>query len=198
LKDITEETLEAFKESTVVNAFLNSETAYFSKLSKELDSNDPNHAAKFQFLARTVLKGHLALIEAMMFQLKQVILSMGDDKLFNQLEPVEVLALKDQSYEVQSNGKTKLRPKHHKFQANLTFTFAIFSKTLAPEYKMNKVNGWSDLLDVVEIRNRMTHPKNSESLVVSRDEWEKLIRAATWFNTEVNALMECFREHNRT
>lgn len=198
MEGITEETLKAFKESTVVNAFLNSETAYFSKLSRELDSNDPSHAAKFQYLARTVLKGHLALIEAMMFQLKQVTLSIGDDRLFDQLEPEEVLALKDQSYEVQSNGKVKLRSKHHRFLANLTLTFSVFSKVFAPEYKINKTSGWNDLLELVEIRNRMTHPRNSDSLTVSAGEWKKLVSAATWFDTEVNELMSCFRKQHLT
>ena len=196
MEGITQETRDAFKESSIVNAFLNSETAYFSKLSKELDSDDPNCSAKFQYLARTVLKGHLALIEAMIFQLKQITLSITDDKLSDLLEPEEVLALKDKSYEVQSNGKVKLRPKHHNFIANLTFTFSVFAKIFAPEYKINKSNGWSDLLEVVEIRNRMTHPKNSDSLTVSQEEWKKLVRSATWFNIEVNELMSSLRKYN--
>jgi len=72
----------------------------------------------------------------------------------------------------------------------IKFTFKSFSKIFAPDYVLaTGTNGWDKLVDSIEVRNRLTHPKNVSGFDVTRDEFRNAKNAAIWFQEQSTALV---------
>lgn len=94
----------------------------------------------------------------------------------------EAALLRDEAYDVTESGKPRAKPSFLPIQRNIRFTLAVFARAHGISLQPNcSGRGWQALRQAVETRNRITHPKASTDLSISRGEVELTTEAYTWF-----------------
>ena len=163
--------------------------SFFAKLSddvtsakKILDSNDS------QFSRRMYLRSLFALIEGNSFRLRQMALAAHKHR-GKCLSDDEVIVLKEKEINVTENGKLKVRTKHLEFIANVRFSQNCFLKAIGGKQPDYSDNGWALLKNAVKIRNRITHPRSEEDLIITDDELVLIDKAKEWYSNNVQYLL---------
>lgn len=169
---------------------LNQDIGAAIKLVRE---NPNNH-----FFRRTLIRTIFAMIEGAIYAMKQMILLQHNNKKF-ELTPAEHAILIEEGYELKENGQPKASVKFLKLAANLRFTLSIFAKNLTSlEYKFDATShGWVNLLKSIDIRNRITHPKQDTDLLITDDEFGNALSASTWFSASFQELMEAGADYSK-
>ena len=149
-------------------------------------NNDPEN----QFFRRTIIRTIFADIEGKTSILKQMIYAVYE---FGQIEllPEELALLKEESYELENNGKIKIKDKFLRLPENIRFTVNLFSRTMLGEDRNIDVSGkeWNDFKLALKVRNCLMHPKSIEDLNVNLDEITSALHASTWFAKQVTELL---------
>lgn len=141
------------------------------------------------FWRRVYVRAVYALIEGVTYRMKQYAIDIDNDdkKLLSQ---IEILLLQEDSYDLSDKGeliKSKVKIPINK---SIKIAFIFLSKVNEIEYKLNiSASGWQSFTEGLKIRDRITHPKNAEDLMISKEEEELVAKAALWF---VNSFNECF------
>ena len=143
-----------------------------------------------EFAHRTLVRTHFALVEGLTFQLIQLALAGGKDDpgLFS---AEEMGVLRQEKYELSNTGKPKSRTVFHDLLPSIRFAIGCFSQVYGaqfhPEYS---TPGWQAMGKLRLIRNRVTHPRNTEDLHLSDDDLRYATAAAGWFKTTMTSLFE--------
>lgn len=152
-----------------------------------------------QFLRRTYCRSAFAVIEGCIHLVKSAtynfnaglvafvdLLAAYGVKLkapiFSDVVPLgEAALLCERNPEVKSNGDIRQGVRFLDFERNFRFTFVmatrVFKVSCLPDYSKPD---WRGLLDAVEVRNRITHPKADASLDISDEELAKIAGALQW------------------
>ncbi|MBI1178716.1 hypothetical protein GC207_14885 [bacterium] len=139
------------------------------------------------FDTRSYVRAVFAAIEGDLFGMKRVIIERwketqhpfkGDD-LEQLLERPVILANTPQ--------KSGFLP----FHKNLKFVFKCFAEVHGSNFQL-KFNhaDWQALLDAVEVRNRLAHPKRLEDLTVTEKEQVWILQGARWYFFHRNRLFD--------
>ncbi|MCS4168521.1 hypothetical protein [Sphingobacterium sp. BIGb0116] len=136
-----------------------------------------------QFARRTYIRSIFSCIEGTISILKDVCLKAKPQEGKRYISIEEFVLLKEASYELGNNGKAKTTTKFLKLTDNIKFTFNILNRLFNSEIdlKLGKKE-WSNLLESIEVRNRITHPKNSNSFTITDEEITKCKDTISWFN----------------
>jgi hypothetical protein len=173
----------------------------YSKFCKAL-ADDVNAAADLlrandtQFTRRTYLRSCFALVDGMLFAHRTVVQAYTKDAAESPLPPkwteAERMLLQEVEYELADNGTVKVRGQ--KFQPFLKYTRFIFNVPAKHHRKSNPVDyggsGWQSFRAAYEIRNRITHPKSPDDLLISDGELVHIRAAVAWFVEAANCLMK--------
>jgi hypothetical protein len=158
-------------------------------LSKGLDTDVCSEA----FIKRTYARAFFAMVEGIIAQLKQLALHANAESRVFEVFELELLEERV-GYLDSSDGTAKPGNAKLSFLPNLQFSMTSAARALNLDFKLEKGGqGWLAMRDSVKIRDRITHPKNMDSLVISDDEMKKLGQANAWFRDETVRLIDLIR-----
>ena len=136
-----------------------------------------------QFTRRTYVRSVFAYIEGAIWLLKQTCLNVPPKTGVRHIDPATYALLQDQTYELKNNGEPKTQTKFLRLPDNLRFAFRTFDTLFQTKIDLGVGSGpWESFLKAVEIRHRITHPKNLTEFDVTDTELEVAQQVSSWFN----------------
>lgn len=113
---------------------------------------------------RLIIRAQISHIEAICHLMKRMVLSISDSKLSGEFEQREILQL--QNMKKDRKDPSKLISFYPESKSNLNFSFNSYARVFAPTFILqNEGRGWQDYLTLLQVRNRMTHPKDLNSQI---------------------------------
>ena len=146
------------------------------------------------FIKRTYTRSFFSMVEGITYQLKKIALQANKEA--NVFEAFEIALLEERAGHLADNGVAKDRNAKLRLLPNLQFAIRAAAKALNLNFILNKGSGWEALDDAVKIRDRITHPKTTESLLISDNDMRVLGQANAWFRDEIASLIELMRAHH--
>lgn len=144
------------------------------------------------FHVRTSIRTYSALIEGLLYQMRQVTLYSETDecKVF---EFEEKMILNEKTFSLNDNGEVKKKDSFERALPMLLFTLKQYPKihgaTFSPD---TSVHGWECMKIFISIRNRIVHPKSKGELELTHDEWRDINLGIDWFYSAIKAMFaEC-------
>jgi len=149
----------------------------------EMDRNDtPYHRRNF-------VRALFAMIEGSIYVIKQTVLVAGFSE--KKLSLAEIALLKEETFELDNKGNIRSQIKFLRVADNLRFTARSAARVFNCELDLGVgTQNWANFRELIKIRNRVTHPKNSDDYEISRDEAELARKVFYWFNDFIVASVE--------
>ena len=162
---------------------------------REALQNNPNS----QYLRRQLVRDFATYVEAHTFYLKKVVLVVQQmlfqliqldsplkarlNEFFSmEFKSSEIQLLREQNAEVDENGGVRSTTKYIQTTRNIRFAQAAYLRATKASFPVEyRSHGWAALREVIVLRNRLTHPKSKEDLIVTDEALENLIAANDWF-----------------
>lgn len=133
-----------------------------------------------EFAARTCIRTLFSELEAKIFLLHKLVLALqpfSQDKL----SPEETMLLKETLCSVGANGNITNSQKYIPFKNKLLFTLNLCAQRFNPNvYRDTSDPRWQDVLALIKIRNRITHPKSMNDLAISQHEVDTFNSGQEW------------------
>ena len=133
------------------------------------------------FWARSLIKTVVSFYEAQVHTLKNELIEFcGENDIL--IPPETLMFLKNTKYEIKDNGSIKEKFFQATLKAEIKFTFNQICLLQSFELKSGyDDNRWSMLMSTIEVRNRLTHPKNLLEQTVNEKEIENCVQSLMWF-----------------
>ena len=141
-----------------------------------------------EFWRRIYIRALFATIEADIFQRKQLaLMGHGDTYVFS---TAELTVLRELQYNVQNNGAINESAKFVPLAANYRLSFKLAAKVIGSQFELDcSGRPWQDFLDCIQIRNRITHPKTGDDIVVTKADAELAKSVADWWAPNMPAFL---------
>lgn len=157
-----------------------------------LDDNDT------QFARRAYIRSVFAYIEGTVWILKQVCLKAKPISGIRRMSLAEHALLSEETYELKSNGEPKVLTKFYRVPDNVKFIFGLINKLFQAGIDLGVgEKKWESFLKALEIRHRITHPKESLSFEISAKEILMCKEVCSWFNELVLACVKGFAQADK-
>jgi hypothetical protein len=131
-----------------------------------------------QTAKRLYARMFISYVESVLFKIKSEALEADTGKFSH----AELALLAEKSYDLSDKGEPIERTYFGKIERNLKFAFRAYAKAFVlnyePDYSSDR---WQAFQQVVKIRNRITHPKNSDSMIINDEENKAISKAHDWF-----------------
>lgn len=158
-------------------------------------------------MRRSYARALFAFIEGTMWGLKWFCYNIGSSKS-GRFTAEEMLLLSEREIKPQIDGSRpreqniwfREEPMKIGLETNLQFTFGMVGKLGGIRYSVDKgTAGWGKFKSAIKVRDRLTHPKSPDHLLVADDEVEVLCEAQLWFEGEMEKVLELVsREYQQT
>ena len=134
---------------------------------------------------RAYVRALFAQIEADIFVQKQGMLK--DTTGFSE---AEIAMLREETYSI-DRGKARIQTKFISIEDNFRFVLAMRNRNAKDKYQESfDGEGWHSLKKAIEIRNRLTHPKELADLTVSDSDMTLIRKAGFWVTRcSINAMV---------
>lgn len=143
-----------------------------------------------QFARRAYIRSTFAFLEATVWLLKKVCVTIlvQPGNSAKRLSLAEYALLQDQTYELRNNGEPSVQTKHLRLRDNLRFTFNVFNWISGSKIDPGVgTRSWDAFMRAVAIRNRITHPKSADDMIIADSEIQTCKEVLSWFNEMVAA-----------
>lgn len=142
-----------------------------------------------QFWSRTLLRTFFSWVEAQTYEMRLFIRTAHQLGAL-ELSDGEISVMLDVSYELDKRGEPTPRPRFQPIERSMKITYRLFGQF----FELNSTlpigeNGWRLFLESIQLRNRLTHPKDPSDLDVSYEEAVDMIAAINWYFTNLTALL---------
>lgn len=128
---------------------------------------------------RNLIRTTFAAIEGLVWLLREHLESIGTD--LDRLSPMDKLALNEIGYSVSQSGVLRRTSQRMPLRTAIRYAIRVVQK-IEPSFAVDYTQpGWDNLITAIEVRHRITHPKNSPDLVVQDAEIEATSRGLDWF-----------------
>lgn len=145
--------------------------------------------AQISFHRRQYVRAASALVEGLNSMMKQCALHSHEE-----FSPEEILILQEQEPYL-DNGKVSLRERFIPIEKNIQFAFAAYARAHKAAFKIDcGGSGWQDFKKLCTIRNRITHPRKGEELVISDEELKSIKRALDFVSLNHSAVQEAIQK----
>lgn len=142
-----------------------------------------------QFWARAAVRALFAFIEGSTFEMRRVLLKAQGDGVLELSLPEQAL-LAELTFDLDKAGRPQSRPKFLQIERNVRFIFALFARAAHSNFQLDVASeGWRCFIATVTVRNRITHPRDPQSLTITAEELKAAVRANSWYSTQLNAFM---------
>jgi len=157
-----------------------------------LDENDT------QFARRAYIRSVFAYIEGTVWILKQTCLKAKPISGNRRMSLAEYALLSEETYGLKSNGEPEVLTKFYRLPDNVKFIFGLINKLFQAGIDLGVgKKKWDSFLKALEIRHRITHPKESLSFEISVKEILMCKEVCSWFNDLVYACFEGIAQTNK-
>jgi hypothetical protein len=103
--------------------------------------------------------------------------------------------LEEFTFVMGGGGKARKQVYYPRFEDNIKFVVQVFYRAIQQQSEVEfNSEGWKQLMEAQSIRNRVTHPKTTESLKISEDEMETVISGHNWYVETINRMLKSLRE----
>ena len=117
------------------------------------------------FRLRTYIRTFFALVEGTSFVIKQLALTMHEHEPCFSEE--EVSLLRELTYELDDRGNVRRRPRYLGTADNIKFIVKSLTKAFDRQSNTSfDGEGWERFKELIDLRNRITHPKDATSLKI--------------------------------
>jgi hypothetical protein len=105
--------------------------------------------------------------------------------------------LTEQNETVNRSGRVVNVPYHVPLSRSIPYVFRIYADVHWLEFEVDTTNhGWTCFLKAAKVRNRVTHPKCVQDLVVSDEEVCIMLHGVKWFDSALKNLFdECGKSY---
>ena len=162
---------------------------FFGHLSEDLDQAkrllEENDS---QFTRRMYLRSLFAFIEGNSFRIRQMALAAHNQRA-QCFSNEEIVMLEEKDLGIKDNGDLKIRTKYIDFATNIRFSQNSYIKAFGGDQPDYTDNGWAQLKQALELRNRITHPRSEEDLNISDDELNVIHEAKEWYSSNVQFIL---------
>lgn len=143
-------------------------------------------------LKRNYIITFFSMVEAMSYSIRQILLLWHNHNQI-ELSNEEIYILKEKSIEIDSSGTIKTKERFHSFESLFRFTYLTYAKHFKKEYLLKQL--FSDIRycifkEAIGIRNRITHPKDPRSILISQTEFKKICEAHDWYHKFLLEMLE--------
>jgi hypothetical protein len=152
-----------------------------------------------EFWDRMIVRSSFAYHEALAFILREWV--QDDHKnggiSLNQRE-LDVLA--EEQYEPDQTGRLQLRGARFPTANFIAFSIRMFAKACGVsdkdlECQVFGAQGWQAFRTVMKVRDRLSHPKAANALVLSKQEFDSCADAAIWVHEVLHFLKDSAERH---
>jgi hypothetical protein len=153
-----------------------------------------------QFARRTYIRSVFAYMEGTIWLLKQLIIqtvfqSKAVTNPLQLLSLAELALLSDVSYDLKDNGEPYEQPKFLPTSKNLRLTVSVLNRFTGGSIDLQtNSTTWNRFNQTIQVRNRITHPKNAGEIDITNEENQHAIEVCNWFNSIAQSCIEAF--HN--
>lgn len=168
-----------------------------------------------QFGRRNYIRAVFAMIEAYTYVMKQDSLRVykllsdfrrlkkatgsTEETSYTELSLGDYTVLQEKNFYLTDKGRVGEAKAKLSLLPNVLYSFRVFAETHQIDFKLDiSGNGWDSLRKAVQIRNRITHPKETADLTITDEEAEFVIIAWAWFFSNVHNVYGKFRDKERT
>jgi len=147
-----------------------------------------------QYTRRTYVRAFFSNTEGLIQSLRHRVLD--DIKNFGgPFTTAEIAILKEEAYALSRNGDATTQKRHSKTEDLMKFVIKMSAKAYETKFDLNLSNkGWESFLASLEIRNRVTHPRNVEDLTITDSDLTTVRQAETWLHSTIDSLMTTLRD----
>jgi len=142
-----------------------------------------------QFILRAWTRALCAAVDAWSYLLKQWILSYDTEGVIK-LDFGHKVIIDQHTYHLNDNGTIGVNWRTLNIVRHFKFTFNLYAKYINPGVKPEFNAGWRSFKNMVDIRNRITHPKCAADLQLSKTDEEDIVNAATWWANQMWKLLD--------
>ncbi|HYX72933.1 MAG TPA: hypothetical protein VE732_09185 [Nitrososphaera sp.] len=147
------------------------------KVTGKAEKNENNR----QFWRRTAVRAIFALIEGVVYRMKQLAYEVHVYEGMP-LPNADAALLLEESYELNDKGVAITRYNYPQIEKNIKFAFASVTRAYNITYQLNLSDArWDAFKKTLKVRNRLTHPKHTQDLIVSDEEAATMLVAYIWF-----------------
>ena len=141
-----------------------------------------------QFARRAYVRAAFALVEGNINLMAEVILDASKrEEVILTARELEILS--QERYTSNQDGLLVVHVKFVPIRDRIAPVLEMFSRLFGKYFRLDKSTvGWCDFITAIELRNRITHPKNVESFLIIDSELNAVERAREWFADSVEAL----------
>jgi hypothetical protein len=141
------------------------------------------------FHRRQYVRAASALIEGFTSMMKQFALLYPEP-----FSPEEVLLLREKEPLLKENGKASTRERFVPIENNIRFAFTAYAKAHHATFALDcSGSDWQDFKKLINIRNRITHPRGQEELSILDDELDSIKRALDFVSANHSAVQEAIQ-----
>jgi hypothetical protein len=140
-----------------------------------------------QFWRRTLIRCLLAVLEALLWNMKNMIPKVS--AISGVQLTADELAIATEVRVTVKNGKTEERKKFLPFPDNLKATFALYAKIHKATYSLNGSKDFDALCKTYDLRSRLMHPKRPFDPQVSDDDIRRSQDGMKWLMNEYATLI---------
>mgnify|MGYP000480612863 CR=1 FL=1 len=150
---------------------------------KELSSFFSQEHLNNNFYRRLIIRNTFSIIEAYLHISRELIkhkLALND-AISKVLTTNELIILSEETAYLNNKGEVKSRRTFYSFEPHLKFTFKCMSKVFnssEPNYSDIK---YSKLIAIAKRRNDITHPKEYDKMIITKEELKDVVSALEWF-----------------
>lgn len=143
-----------------------------------------------QFARRAYVRAAFALVEGNLNLMADVILRTSDRGEI-QLSLDETQVLRQKRASIDKNGMQIVSVKFVPIRDRIGPVFEMFARQFGKMFRLDKNgSGWVAFHEAIEIRNRITHPRNAQSFKIEDADLNSVERARAWFANSVKALLD--------
>ena len=148
-------------------------------LNDSMTSKDASRAdIENQYLRRTFVRTSFATIEGLLNILNQSVVDIYKNEFFA-LTNEELENLTEETRTKKGETRLKFMPLNKKLQ----FSFEIFARKIGGiDYKIDTTTDkWKEFENAIYIRNRLTHPRLPEDMLLDEKQMAVVLNAYSWF-----------------
>ena len=139
------------------------------------------HERTDDFSRRVYVKTSMSTVEGMTQVMKRAALLFDHRNSPPTLTAEEVILLKEESVSLKGNGKPAIKRAKLPFLPNFIFAINSLAKVFNIEIIVKEMSHYENFKEAILLRNRITHPINTEDLTISLSEMKSFELAMKFF-----------------
>lgn len=168
----------------------------YDTLTKDLVSILGKSKKLSQTKRRSFIRALVSLIEFDTYNRKQRALQLHSSNIVH-FNIAEMILLNEIQPEVDNKGEIKVKQKFIRLIDNYKFAIKLFCKASQISFVLpTNSPGWVAFKDTIEMRNRISHPKNENDIIITDHNFRTVLSAYEWFMNNYKMIIELLQNNS--